>query len=158
MSKKASKKSIFLILHNVRSVLNVGSIFRTADAAGVDKIYLCGYTPTPKSHSEKISKTALGAEKYIRWESYKQAGRLLGRLRKEGVSIVALEQTKESKNVFDLRPKCPIALVIGNEVMGLSNGILSYCDICVEIPMYGEKESLNVSVAVGIALYQLRQS
>ncbi len=147
------KVEICVILNNIRSRENVGSIFRTVDAAGASKIYLCGITPTPPH--EKISKTALGAETYVQWEYFKEAWRLLARLRKDGINIVALEQTKESIDLFKFKPKFPLALVLGNEVKGLSPQILKYCDKKISIPMYGKKESLNVSVAVGIALYQL---
>lgn len=148
-----AKQEILVVLHNIRSRENVGSIFRTADAAGVDKIYLCGITPTPPH--EKISKTALGAETYVSWESCKQTWRLLAKLKEEGMSIVALEQTKESKDVFKFKPKFPLVLVLGNEVKGLSPKVLKYCDKKIAIPMYGRKESLNVAVAAGVALYSI---
>src|SRR3989338_3841412 len=102
------RQKLIVVLHNIRSRENVGSIFRTADAAGVDKLYLCGITPCPPH--EKISKTALGAETYVPWEYHRQAWRLLAKLKKEGMNVVALEQTKESKNVFKFKPKYPIAL------------------------------------------------
>jgi len=146
-------KEIYLVLDNIRSRENVGSIFRTADAVGVGKIYLCGITPTPPH--EKISKTALGAEACVSWEYRKQTWRLLEKLKKEGVGMVALEQTKESINLFKFKPKFPLVLVVGNEVKGLSSQILKHCDKKISIPMYGKKESLNVSVAAGVALYQL---
>jgi tRNA G18 (ribose-2'-O)-methylase SpoU len=147
------KKEIHLVLCNIRSRENVGSIFRTADAVGVSKIYLCGITPTPPH--EKISKTALGAEEFVDWEYCKDTWRLLGKLKKDKINIVALEQTKESTDLFKFKSKFPLALVVGNEVNGLSPQILKYCDKKISISMYGKKESLNVSVAVGIALYQL---
>ena len=158
-------KSFFVVLDNIRSSENVGSIFRTADAAGVKKIFLCGITPTPPH--DKISKTALGAEEYVPWEHHKQTWRLLRQLSKEQFSILALEQTKGSKNIFQgstldtLRSNLgnkKIALVVGNEVKGLSPKILNYCDDIVHIPMYGRKESLNVSVALGVAVYQIIHS
>ncbi len=145
------KKDIYLVLNNIRSRENVGSIFRTADAAGVSKIYLCGITPTPPH--EKISKTALGADEYVPWEYHKQTWRLLVGLKKERINIVGLEQTKESIDLFKFKSKFPSALVLGNEVGGLSPQILKYCDKKISIPMYGKKESLNVSVAAGVALY-----
>ena len=147
-----SKKEIIVVLDNIRSRENVGSIFRTADAVGVSKIYLCGITPTPPH--EKISKTALGAEMYVSWEYHKQAWRLLEKLKKN-INIVALEQTKESIDLFKFKPKFPLVLVLGNEVKGLSPQILKRCDKKIFIPMYGRKENLNVSVAAGGALYQL---
>lgn len=147
------KAEIYLVLDNIRSRENVGSIFRTADAAGVSKIYLCGITPTPPH--DKISKTALGAENWIPWEYQKRTINLLKKLKQHGINTTALEQTTESKNVFKFKPKFPLALALGNEVKGLSPKILKYCDKKIAIPMYGKKESLNVAVAAGIALYQL---
>lgn len=148
-------KEVYLVLDNIRSRENVGSILRTADAAGVSKIYLCGITPTPPH--EKISKTALGAETYMPWEYYKQTWRLLEKLKKEGMSIVALEQTKNSVDLFKFKPQFPLALVLGNEVKGLSPSILKLCDKKISIPMHGKKESLNVAVATGIALYGIKR-
>lgn len=172
-----NRGQIFLILNNIRSCENVGSIFRTADAVGIKKIFLCGYTPQPKSFQyqggsskyygkDKIAKTALGAEKYIAWEHWSQAYRLLGKLKKDKINIVALEQTKDAADIFSaevgsaferkFKPKFPLALVVGNEVKGLSSHILKHCDEKVFIPMYGKKESLNVAVAVGVAVYYLK--
>ena len=151
-----AKPSIFLVLDNIRSRENVGSIFRTADGAGVKRIYLCGITPIPPH--EKISKTALGAEKYVPWEYHKTTHVLLKKLKKDHINIVALERTKDAENIFMFGGKTfkHVALVVGNEVRGLSSKILKYCDKVVYIPMFGKKESLNVGVATGIALYQLR--
>ena len=170
------KNKLYVVLDNVRSRENVGSIFRTADAAGISKVYLCGITPTPLKHfvlqnvraidssltnrfsaDEKISKTALGAEKWIPWEYHKQTWRLLEKLKKGNFYIVALEQNPKSVNIFKFKiPKnCSIVLLVGNEVKGLSPKILKYCDSIVLIPMVGRKESLNVAVAAGIAIYQL---
>ena len=148
-----SRKEIIVVLDNIRSRENVGSIFRTADAAGVSKIYLCGITPTPPH--EKISKTALGAEVYVPWEYCRETWRLLAKLKKEGINIIALEQTRESVDIFKFKSRFPLALVVGNEVNGLSPKILKYCDKKISIPMYGKKESLNVAVAVGIAVYSI---
>jgi tRNA G18 (ribose-2'-O)-methylase SpoU len=150
------EQELYLILHNIRSAYNVGSIFRTADAAGVKKVYLCGYTPTP--NNQKVIKTSLGAEKYILWEYYKQTWQLLKKLNANGIQIVALEQTKKSVDYRRFKPKFPIALMIGNEVRGLSKKILTYADKIIAIPMYGRKESLNVAVATGIAIYKIRES
>lgn len=154
------KQEIYLILHNIRSAYNVGSIFRTADAAGVNKIYVCGYSPTPDD--KKVAKTSLGAEKSVPWEYYKQAWRLLEKLQGEKVQIVALEQTKKSVDYRRFKPKflpagrqVRLALAVGNEVRGLSKSILSRVDKIIAIPMYGRKESLNVAVATGIALFKL---
>ena len=147
------KDKFILILPNIRSGHNVGAIFRTADGAGVDKLYLTGFTPCPP-HTQ-IDKVSLGAEKWMPWEYYKQAGSLLKKLKKMGYNIVALEQTKTSQNIFDWQPKFPIALVLGNEKTGVPKSLLKYCDESVEIPMAGKKNSLNVSVAAGIAMYRV---
>jgi len=166
----AKQANLFLILDNIRSIFNVGSIFRTADAVGITKIYLCGYTPIPglaskelrirnyekRDHTEEISKTALGAERYVPWEYHKQTVRVIRQLKGEGIKVVALEQARKSKNIFLYKPKLPIALVVGNEIKGLGKTVLNNCDAIVRIPMYGKKESLNVGVAAGIALYKLR--
>jgi len=160
------KREVYLILDNIRSRENVGSIFRTADAGGVSKVYLCGITPTPETSSKeqgtnKIAKTALGAEMYVSWEYYRDTWRLLKKLKVdppaggEKLKIIGLEQTKDSQNIFKFSPEFPLALVLGNEVKGISPKILKYCDKKISIPMYGKKESLNVSVAMGVALYQL---
>lgn len=144
---------LILVLHNIRSALNVGVIFRTADAVGVEQIYLGGYTPTPEH--EKVAKTALGAERTIPWEHISKTWRLLEQLKKEKYQIVALEQSKNSIDYRKFKPKFPLVLVVGNEVTGLSSQLLKYCDAVAEIPMRGNKESLNVAVATGIALYKL---
>lgn len=141
-----------LVLPNIRSGHNVGAIFRTADGAGVDKLYLTGYTPCPPH--VQVDKVSLGAEKWMPWEYRKQPGKLLKELKQMGYTIVALEQTKTSQNIFDWKPKFPLVLVLGNEKNGVSKTLLKYCDQAVEIPMRGKKNSLNVSVAAGIAMYQ----
>lgn len=143
-----------VVIHNVRSALNVGSIFRTADAAGVGKIYICGYSPTPDH--EKVRKTALGAEESVPWEYHRQPSGLIAKLRKEGYQVIALEQTKTSVDFRKFKPKFPVALIVGNEIKGVSPAILKKCDAAIEIPMRGKKESLNVAVAFGIAIYTLR--
>ena len=154
-----NKQIIYIILHNIRSAYNVGSIFRTADAVGIAKIYVCGYSPTP--NEQRVVKTALGAEKAVPWEQHKQTWRLLKKLSKTGVYVIALEQTDKSKNIFKYnfdKINKPIALLIGHERKGLSREILKFVDAVVEIPMYGQKESLNVSVATGIALYEIKRA
>lgn len=145
-----------ILLHNIRSAHNVGSIFRTADAAGVAKIYLTGYTPCPIDRfgrpQKDIAKTALGAEKSVPWEYAKTAQEVIKRLKKEGWSIVGVEQDVRSRDYRETLPaKC--AFVFGNEVRGLSPALRDVCDILVEIPMHGKKESLNVSVTAGIVLF-----
>lgn len=142
-----------LILPNIRSGHNVGAMFRTADGAGVDKIYITGYSPRPP-HKE-ILKVSLGAEQTVPWEGAQNTVPLLKRLKKQGYKIVALEQTKKSVSIYRWKPKFPLALVVGNEVTGIPSNILKQCDKIVAIPMRGKKNSLNVSVAAGIALYHI---
>lgn len=143
----------YVICENIRSIYNVGSIFRTSDGFGVKKIFLCGYTGTPEH--PHINKTALGAEKVIPWEKRRQTWRVIERLKKEGVKIVALEQTKDSIDIRNFKPTFPMALVVGNEVKGVSKAILKRCDASVHIPMVGIKESFNVASAFGIAGWEI---
>ncbi len=147
------KKEVYLILNNIRSSYNVGAIFRTADAAGVNRIYLGGYTPS--ADSDKVIKTALGAEESVAWEKYFNTWKLVEELRSKGVNIIALEQSKTSRDYRKLKPKFPLAVIVGNEVRGLSPHILQRCGSVWHLPMRGQKESLNVSVAVGIFLYSI---
>ena len=152
-------KENILILHNIRSVENVGAIFRTADAAGLDKIYLMGYTPTPLDRfgrkRKDLAKSALGAEEYVRLESKKSLPVLLRSLRRENFQIIGIEQDKKSVDYKTLRLRSgrAHAFIVGAEVTGIPKNILEKCDIVAEIPMRGKKESLNVSVATGIALF-----
>ncbi|MBI2037413.1 MAG: RNA methyltransferase [Candidatus Magasanikbacteria bacterium] len=156
LDKKNELKNFILILPNIRSGHNVGAIFRTADGAGADKLYLTGYTPCPP-HTQ-VDKVSLGAEKWMPWEYHKQAGKLLKELKRVGYNIVALEQTKTSQNIFKWKPVFPLALVLGNEKTGVSKTLLKYCDEALEIPMRGKKNSLNVSVAAGVAMYHISNS
>ena len=146
----------YVICDNIRSLENIGSIFRTADALKVDKIFLCGICGNPPH--QKISKTALGAEKWIAWEHCGKTWQLIERLKKEKVYITALEQGKNTLLHTKFKPKFPLALVIGNEVKGISSSVLKRADKIISIPMFGKKESLNVSVAFGIAGYEIRRS
>ena len=147
------KQEICVLLNNIRSLHNVGSVFRTSDGAGVKKIYLTGQTGYPPR--EEITKTAIGAEEVVPWEYYIDPIDCINRLKEDGVEIVALEQTKKSVDYKKLKPKLPICLVVGHEIDGVSKEILNLCDSAIEIPMLGKKQSLNVSVAFGIAIYQL---
>jgi tRNA G18 (ribose-2'-O)-methylase SpoU len=148
---------ISLILDNIRSVYNVGSIFRTADAAGVSKIYLVGVTPTPTDRfgreRKDLAKVALGAEKTISWEHVEDVLEVIERLKKERVHIVAVEQSPNSVSLYDFKPAEKVVYVFGSETEGLSADVLEACDEVVEIPMQGEKESLNVSVVAGVILF-----
>lgn len=148
----------FAILHNIRSCYNVGAIFRTAEALKIDKIFLTGYTPDPESNLEKIRKTALGAEKLVKWEKIKRINRLLEKLKKEKISIIALETVPWATSYFSFTPKFPLALLVGNEIRGLNKKILKKADFIIKIPMFGKKESLNVAVAFAIVAYHLKLS
>lgn len=155
MIRPKRKREIVVVLDNIRSAYNVGSIFRTADAAGVNKIFLCGITPYPPQH--KISKVALGAENFVAWKKVASTWRLLKELHRKGYFVVALEQGPKAKNIFRTKnfKKKKIALILGPEVRGLSSAILKRTDLQLEIPMKGRKESLNVAVAFGVAIYRL---
>ncbi len=154
---------IVIIAHNIRSAHNIGSIFRTADGAGVKKIYLTGYSPSPAKKNtpyltkaqKMISKTALGAEEIIPWKKFSSIGKLLENLKEKDFEIVALEQDKNSLNYLDFKTSSSIALILGNEPRGIDKRVLKKCDAIIEIPMKGKKKSLNVSVAFGIAIYQI---
>jgi len=136
----------------------VGSIFRTAEGAGVKKLYLCGYTPTPLDRfgrtRKDLASVALGAEKLVPWEQASNALDLIEKLKKQKYQIVALEQDKEAINYLKLKPQNKRALIVGNEIKGIPQSILKACDKIVEIPMKGKKESLNVAVAAGIAIFR----
>lgn len=149
-----SQDTFYVICHNIRSRENVGSVFRTADAFAVARIYLTGYTPTPPH--EKISKTALGAQNWIPWEKKRSIGRLLKALADKKIAIAALEQSSRSKTIRKFKPRFPLALIVGNEVKGLPRNVIRKTGTIIEIPMLGRKESLNVAVAFGIAAYHMR--
>ncbi len=156
-----AKREIVLVLNDIRSLHNVGSFFRTADAFGVSKIYLCGITGTPESRSAlKLTKVSLNAEKYINWEYLKNpirhAADKIQKLKAEGYQIIALEQDKKSTPLARAKFKSKVALIIGNEIKGVSRAMLNLSDLIVEIPMQGLKESLNASVAGAIAIYEIR--
>ena len=152
---------MIVILHNIRSLHNVGSIFRTADAVGAEKIYLCGITPKPVDvfgkPRKQLVKVSLGAEKYIEWEHCKSTSRLIDKLKRDSYKIFSVEQSKKSIPYYKI-PKSLIlnhksVFILGNEVNGLSQSILNKSDKIMEIPMKGKKESLNVGVAFGIVAY-----
>ncbi|MDP3957000.1 MAG: RNA methyltransferase [bacterium] len=160
-----NKKKLVLIIHNVRSAHNVGALFRTADGAGVKRVFLTGYTQAPSKESaqylitkaeKELAKTALGAEKSVPWEKSASLKGALNTLRKAGFAIVALEQCERSTDYRKYASKSSVALIVGNEIRGVDAKILKQCDAIIEIPMRGKKNSLNVSVAGGIALYQIK--
>jgi tRNA G18 (ribose-2'-O)-methylase SpoU len=155
----SQKPKICLALDNIRSTHNVGSIFRTADAIGVNKIYLCGVTPSPIDRfgreRKDIAKVALGAEKNIEWENSDDIISLIKKMKKLGYKIIALEQDKNSINYKKVKVDNDAFIILGEETKGIKREILDLCDHIVEIPMKGNKESLNVSVATGVLLYTL---
>ena len=148
-----------LILHNIRSAYNVGAIFRTADAVGISKIYLCGYTPDPLDRFGRersdIAKSALGAEKNVKWEHEDNLLKLMEKLKKSGVELVAIEQSEDSLDYKKYKAKKHTAFLLGNEVEGIPKDKLEKCDVVLEVPMKGRKESLNVSVCCGVVLFRV---
>lgn len=154
---KTHERRIAVLYHNVRSAHNVGALFRTADGAGAERIYLTGYTPVPEDRFGRaqtdIAKTALGAEKTLSWNFHKHPIPILRKLHREGWHIIGVEQDKRSRPYQLFSITKPTVFVFGNEVRGLSKNLRDYCDFLLEIPMLGKKESLNVSVATGIMLY-----
>jgi len=144
---------IYTLVDSVRSLFNVGAIFRTADGAGVDKIFLTGITGCPP-HRE-IRKVALGAEETVSWQYERECLPLLQQLKKQGVSIVVLEMTQDSIPYDTVDYVFPLCLVVGNEYHGVSENVLREANLVVEIPMCGAKESLNVAVAFGVAIYEI---
>jgi 23S rRNA (guanosine2251-2'-O)-methyltransferase len=156
---KSMKQKNILIMHNIRSVENVGAMFRTADAAGVDKIYLTGYTPTPLDRFGRkrgdLAKSALGAEEFVRWEQKKTILSLLTKLKQDKFLIIAIEQDEKSIDYKKIKLQNKNAFIVGAEVTGIPKNILKLCDVIAEIPMSGKKESLNVSVSLGVALFRM---
>lgn len=155
---KSSNESV-LILPDIRSAINVGSIFRTADAVGVGKIFLTGVTPCPNDKfgrvQKDIEKSALGAETWVPWEYKKMLIPLLKSLKKDGYTIVAIEQDERAVDYRKVKVSKKVAFIVGTEVTGLDKKILKECDVIAHIPMHGKKESLNVSVACGVALFRM---
>ena len=159
MKTSSKNREVRVLIHDIRSTHNVGSIFRTADAAGVSRVYLSGFSPTPldKYGRERrdIAKVSLGGEKSVSWEYTDNHFKLIKKLKKEGFEIVGLEQGENSVDYKKFKISKQILLIVGNEVAGMDKKVLSLCDKIVEIPMKGEKESLNVSVAFGVAIYRI---
>ena len=153
---------IAIIVHNVRSAYNVGSLFRTADGAGVSHVYLTGYTPAPVDRfgrvRKDIAKTALGAQESVPWTHTRDIHTCIDTLRKSGYTIVSVEQAPSAVPYMGLRESAQekLALIFGSETEGLLPDVLDASDIIVEIPMHGTKESLNVSVAAGVVLFSLQ--
>lgn len=153
--KTLEKLPVLIVLDNLRSLNNIGSIFRTADSFRIEKIHLCGITATPP-HRE-ISKTALGATESVDWAYFPKVLDSLNILREKGYKIVAVEQMEDSITLEHFKPEAQdkLALLFGNEINGISDEVLDYLDVCVEIPQFGTKHSFNVAVSVGILLWHL---
>jgi tRNA G18 (ribose-2'-O)-methylase SpoU len=153
---KVKKLPVYVVLNSIRSNYNVGSIFRSSDGAMIEKLYLCGYTPHPPK--KEILKTALGATESVSWEYVKDAKGIITKLKAQGIRICALELTDVRKNYYEISNNdLPLCLLVGNEITGVSQELIDLCDFSIEIPQYGIKQSLNVAVAYGIAIFELRK-
>ena len=147
------ERDVRVVAHNIRSLHNVGSIFRTCDGAGVSKLYLTGYSGVPPR--KEISKTALGADESVSWEFHKDPVSVVQKLKSDGFRIVALEKNNRSLDISAFEPSYPLCMIIGNEIDGVETSLLELSDSVLHIPMRGSKESLNVSVAFGIGIYRM---
>jgi len=163
---KESSRETYVLLHNIRSTQNVGAILRTCDAVGVDKVFFSGITPCPVDRFGRkrsdVAKSALGAEDSVSWEVLEEKGKsvtdFLREMKNDGFQIVALEQAENSVDYKEINEKFPAdrrVVILGNEVEGVSKEILEMCDVIGEIPMLGQKESLNVSVSFGIFIFRI---
>lgn len=155
--KQTKKTPLIVVLDNIRSCNNIGSVFRTSDALLIEKIYLCGITATPPNN--EIRKTALDAEKSVDWEYCKNTEDTVSNLQKNGYKVYAIEQVENSIMLPDFQPEesKKVALVFGNEVKGVKQSVVDICDGSIEIPQYGTKHSFNISVSAGIVLWDIFQ-
>lgn len=153
--RSVEKTPVVVVLDNVKSMNNIGSVFRTCDAFRIEAIYLCGFTATPP-HRE-IHKTALGATESVGWKYFKETRQALEELKENGYLLIALEQTDKSILLNNYQPDCKSrsALIFGNEVKGVHQEVLDMCDLALEIPQYGTKHSFNIAVSAGIVLWDL---
>ena len=158
-SEEEVRRDIRVILHDIRSAHNVGSMFRTGDAIGVSRIYLSGFTPSPtdrfKRPVKEIAKTALGAEQTIPWEYHTEILSLINELKRDGFTVLGIEQDTRSVDYKTYTAPQKSVIIVGSEVEGMSEALRAYCDVLLEIPMRGKKESLNVAVAFGVALFRI---
>jgi len=153
---KVQKLPVYVVLNSIRSNYNVGAIFRTSDGAMIEKLFLCGYTPCPPK--KEVLKTALGSTDSVKWEYVKDAKTVISHLKNKGIQICALELTDKSVPYHQIKSDdFPICLIVGNEITGVSQELLDLCDKSIEIPQYGIKQSLNVAVAYGIAIFEMRR-
>ena len=154
---QVNKLPVYVLLDSIRSAYNVGSIFRTSDGAMIKKLYLCGYTPHPPK--KEVLKTALGSTESVPWEYTEDPIEVVMKLKNEGVKICALELTDSSIPHYTVQSnQFPLCLIIGNEITGVSHSLIDLCDFSIEIPQYGIKQSLNVAVAYGISIFELRKT
>lgn len=153
--KQADKLPLVVVLDNVRSMNNIGSVFRTSDAFRVEKICLCGITACPPHRD--IHKTALGAEESVSWEYFDETSECIESLKRQGYRVYAVEQVDESVMLdeFETQSGTPTAIVFGNEVEGVDEEVIPLCDGCIEIPQFGTKHSLNISIAAGILIWEM---
>ena len=152
--KNSKKTPIIIVLDNVRSALNVGSAFRTSDAFRIEKIYLCGITSTPPN--KEIRKSALGATDSVSWEYSDKTEELILKLKQDGYLICAVEQVENSVMLNDFQStENPLVVIFGNEVNGVQQSVINLCDACIEIPQIGTKHSLNISVSIGVVIWDL---
>ncbi len=158
-SKVVKKSEYILVLHNIRSVYNVGSLFRTADAVGITKILLSGYSSTPIDRfgraRQDFAKCALGSEKTVVWEYVPSPTKSILSMKQSGFTVVGVEQDGRSVDYKKTKKTSKMVFIVGTETTGMTKSLLAVCDLIVEIPMHGKKESLNVSVAAGIVLYRV---
>ena len=148
------RNPIYVLCDNIRSIFNVGAIFRTSDAAFIEKLYLCGYTPYPPR--KEIEKVALGATETVPWEYYKDPLDIIKKLKEENIKIAVLEITDRKNLIWNIqKTDFPVCLILGNEITGVSKEIIEFADTSFELPMLGMKQSLNVSVAYGVAVYEM---
>jgi tRNA G18 (ribose-2'-O)-methylase SpoU len=150
------KLPVVVILNSIRSAYNVGSIFRTSDGAMIEKLYLCGYTPHPPK--KEVLKTALGSQNSVSWEFIEDPIEIVQKMKQKGYTICALEQTDDNISYSEItKNNLPLCLIVGNEISGVTQELINLCDISIEIPQFGIKQSLNVAVAYGIAIFELRK-
>lgn len=151
-----NKLPVVVVLNSIRSSYNVGSIFRTSDGAMIEKLILCGYTPHPPK--KEVLKTALGSQDSVDWEFVENPMNAIIEYKKKGYTICALEQTNNNISYSELtKSNLPLCLIIGNEISGVNQELIDLCDLSIEIPQFGIKQSLNVAVAYGIAIFELRK-
>lgn len=153
--KEMPRMPVHIILDNLRSAFNVGSIIRTADCVLAEKIYFCGYTAHPPN--KKLEKTSLGALPFVPWEHRESAVETVHALKNQNIPVIALETTNLSQSIWEFEFPLPVALVMGNEALGVSRSVLKLADAVVEIPMLGYKNSINVAAASGIASYEIQR-